>query len=119
VADRQHFFSLAARVMRQVLIDDARRQLAGRRGGGVHIENVGDVRDLAAPARPAELLALDEGLDLLAVQDPFLAELVELRFFAGLPFERIAETTQRSERTLRRDWRRARAFLYDWMREQA
>ena len=109
VADRHHFFSLAARVMRQILIDGARRALA--RGGDW--QRLADgAEGLVAPERPAELLALDEALDRLAAQDAGLAELVELHFYAGLPLERIAETAGRSERTLRREWRRARAFLY-------
>jgi RNA polymerase sigma factor (TIGR02999 family) len=110
VADRHHFFSLAARVMRQILIDGARRALA-RGGAGARMEP--DVDGLVAPERPSELIALDEALNLLAEQDAALAQLVELHFFAGLGFERIAETVGRSERTLRREWRRARAFLYD------
>jgi RNA polymerase sigma factor (TIGR02999 family) len=115
VADRHHFFSLAARVMRQILIDGARRELAGRRGAGVHVEPLDEAHELVAPQCPADLVALDEALDALAVQDAGLAELVELHFFAGLSFDRIAETTGGSERTLRRQWRRARAFLYDRM----
>jgi RNA polymerase sigma factor (TIGR02999 family) len=117
VADRNHFFSLAARVMRQILIDGARRAAAGRRGAGIRVETLDEERELVAPERPRELLALDEALDRLGEQDAELARLVELHFFAGLSFERIAETTEKSERTLRRDWRRARAFLQDRMRE--
>lgn len=110
VADRHHFFSLAARVMRQILIDGARRAMA--RGGD--LQRVDEADDsLVAPERPAEILALDEALECLAAQDPDLASLVELHFFAGLSLERIAKTAGKFERTLRRDWRRARAFLYD------
>lgn len=112
VADRHHFFSLAARVMRQILIDGARRRVAGRRGAGVHVEPL-DGHEVVAPARPEEWLALDDALERLAAQDEPLARLVELQFFAGLPFERIAEILGSSERTVRRDWRRARAFLQD------
>jgi RNA polymerase sigma factor (TIGR02999 family) len=116
VADRNHFFSLAARVMRQILIDAARRAIAH----GGHAPRVElDADGLVAPERPRELLALDEALDRLGEQDRELAQLVELHFFAGLSFERIAETAGRSERTLRREWRRARAFLYDQLANSA
>jgi RNA polymerase sigma factor (TIGR02999 family) len=113
VVDRHHFFSLAARVIRQILIDGARRELAARRGGGAGRQEPAEERDFVAPQRPEELLALDEALDRLAAQDRELAEVVELHFFGGLSFEQMAETSTRSERSLRRDWRRARAFLYD------
>lgn len=113
VADRRHFLSLAARVMRQILIDGARRSLAGRRGGGLRVEALEPGLDFVAPERPRDLVALDEALGDLERQDAELARLVELHFFAGLSFERIAETADKSERTLRRDWRRARAFLHD------
>jgi RNA polymerase sigma factor (TIGR02999 family) len=110
VADRHHFFSLAARVMRQILIDGARRAMA-RGGDWLRVDDAEE--RLVAPQRPAEILALDEALDRLAAQDAELASLVELHFFAGLSLERIAESAGKSERTLRRDWRRARAFLSD------
>ena len=116
IADRHHFFSLAARVMRQILVDGARHRIAGRRGAGIHIEQL-EGQDVVAPERPEEWLALDEALDRLAEQDAPLACLVELQFFAGLPFERIAEIVGSSERTVRRDWRRARAFLHDRLQQ--
>ena len=113
VADRNHFFSLAARAMRQILIDEARRVLAEKRGGGAPEVALDTGFELASPERPAELVALDEALSELAAQDAALAHLVELHFFAGLSFDEIAAASERSERSLRRDWRRARAFLYD------
>jgi RNA polymerase sigma factor (TIGR02999 family) len=116
IADRNHFFCLAARMLRQILIDGARRQLAVRRGAGPRLEALDDV-DLVLPDRPRELVALDEALDRLARQDGELSTLVELHFFAGLTFAEIAEAGGRSERTVRRDWRRARAFLYDQLRD--
>lgn len=118
VVDRHHFFSLAARVIRQILIDGARRDLAARRGGGAGQAVSVEDRDFVAPARAEELLALDEALERLAAQDRELAEVVELHFFGGLSFEQMAETSARSERSLRRDWRRARAFLYDCLRAE-
>ena len=109
VADRNHFFSLAARVMRQILIDAARRAIArgGRAPSRARRRRPGGARApaRAAGARPGARSSRRAGSDL--------AQLVELHFFAGLSFERIAETAGRSERTLRREWRRARAFLYD------
>jgi RNA polymerase sigma factor (TIGR02999 family) len=116
VADRHHFFSLAARVTRQILIDGARRELAARRGGGAAMHPIGEEVDFVAPQRPEELLALDEALDRLAGMDSGLAEVVELHFFGGLSFEQMAASSTKSERTLRREWRRARAFLYDCLR---
>ncbi|MEO8275078.1 MAG: ECF-type sigma factor [Thermoanaerobaculia bacterium] len=116
VADRHHFLSLAARIMRQILIDGARRRLAGKRGSGAAVEHLHTGQDFISPERPAELLELDEALGRLALVEPELATLVELHFFAGLSFETLAETSLKSERTLRRDWRRARAFLYDCLR---
>jgi RNA polymerase sigma factor (TIGR02999 family) len=117
VDSRRHFYSLAARAMRQLLIDEARRAGAARHGGGHAIEPLA----LAAgsgerpqPSRPGELLELDAALGELERLEPALARLVELHFFAGLSFAEIAALAAgegRSERTLRRDWRRARAFL--------
>jgi len=116
VDDRNHFFSLVARMLRQILIDGARRRLAGRRGAGARPESLDDA-ELVTPERPDELVALDEALERLERRDGDLARLVEQHFFGGLTFEEIAEVTGRSERTLRREWRRARAFLYDQLRD--
>ena len=115
VADRNHFFSLAARITRQILIDGARHSLAARRGGGAELAPLEGERDFIAPERPAELLALDEALARLTAVDEDLASVVELHFFAGLSFEQMAASSTKSERTLRREWRRARAFLYDFL----
>jgi len=115
VADRHHLFSLAARITRQILIDGARRSLAARHGGGAEVASLEFERDFLAPERPAEILALDEALDRLSAVDEELAQVVELHFFAGLSFEQMAATSNKSERTVRRDWRRARAFLYEFL----
>ncbi|HEX6834724.1 MAG TPA: ECF-type sigma factor [Rudaea sp.] len=110
--DRGHFFATAARAMRQILVDQARRRLAGKRGGaGVAVtleDGIG-----AEALDPEELVHLDDALARLQQLEPRLAELVELRFFAGLPVERIAELRGVASRTVIRDWRRARAFLFD------
>ena len=113
-ADRAHFFNLAARVMRHVIVDVARRRDADKRGGGVvPIELEEAAHRLADPGGTLsiEMLALDRALDELERASPELAHLVELRFFAGLALEEIAPIVERSERSLKRDWRRAQAFL--------
>jgi RNA polymerase sigma factor (TIGR02999 family) len=113
-ADRAHFFNLAARVMRHVIVDFARRRDAEKRGGGVvPIELEEAAHRLADPGGTLsiEMLALDRALHELERASPDLAHLVELRFFAGLALEEIAPIVDRSERSLKRDWRRAQAFL--------
>lgn len=110
LADRAHLLNVAAKAMRQIVIDHARRRLADKRGGGVVPIDLEEAR-IPVEARAAELVALDAALDRLEVLDPTLSELVEARFFAGRTLEDIAETVGRSERSLKRDFRRARAFL--------
>jgi RNA polymerase sigma factor (TIGR02999 family) len=110
-----HFFAVASRAMRQILVDHARRKLAEKRGGG-RVEVSLDPADLASPERAAELVALDEALGELAKLDQRLARTVELRFFGGLSVEEAADLLGTSPRTVKRDWRKARAFLYDAVR---
>lgn len=107
--DRAHFFRIAARAMRRVLIDATRQRDALKRGGGVAAFTL----DTAWPAStgPADLLALDEALENLAASEPRLSRIVELHFFAGLDFAEIARLLDLSARTVRRDWRAARALL--------
>ena len=111
---RHHFFALAAKAMRHIVIDHARARLAGKRGGAdaerIQIDGAGELGDNAID--PERLLRLDRALGGLEAQEPRLARLVELRFFAGLPFAQIAALENVSERTLNRDWRRARAELF-------
>jgi RNA polymerase sigma factor (TIGR02999 family) len=112
VNDRGHYFAVAARVMRQIVIDHVRARSAQRRGGGVHIASLDTTALQAAAAeRDDEVLALDAALGRLAEVDAPLAALVEMRFYAGLELSEIAGVQDRSERSLKRDWRRARAFL--------
>lgn len=109
--DRAHFFGVAARAMRQILVDHARRRMAGKRGGGMiatTLEDVGAEEGLP----PEEVLALDAALDRLEQKDPRLRALVEYRFFGGLSDKEIAELLQISERTVNRDWAKARAWLH-------
>ena len=111
--DREHFFAVAARTMRQIVIDHVRARNAQRRGGEhVIVPMETTALDAAAQGRDEEVLALDDALGRLAEVDPPLATLVELRFFGGLELTEIAALGTRSERSLKRDWRRARAFLY-------
>jgi len=105
---RKHFFACAARAMRQILIDRVRGAAADKRGGGLQAVTLGEA-DIAAD--DAELLELEQALTELAEIDASLAELVDLRYFAGLSLPRIAELRGVSERTCARDWARARALL--------
>jgi RNA polymerase sigma factor (TIGR02999 family) len=121
--DRSHFLSVAAVAMRHVLVDTARRHAAKKRGG----EGVRITFDALGPgpgqqdgeARAAEILAVDRALTSLAALDERLSKLVELRFFAGLTEEETARVMETSERTVRRDWRKARAFLFQALGGQA
>jgi RNA polymerase sigma factor (TIGR02999 family) len=111
-ASRAHFFNLAARVMRHVVVDFARRRDAGKRGAALRISWPEGMDPAARSEGPElDLLALDAALERLQGESPRLAKVVELRFFAGLPLEEIAGLLDVGERTLKRDWRKARAFL--------
>lgn len=110
--DRQHFFAVAARAMRQIAIDHVRAQQAGKRGGGqvaVSIDDIGPLPERQTAS--VDLVALDQALQRLGELDPQLVQLVEMRFFAGLDLDEVADLTGKSTRTLKRDWRKARAFL--------
>ncbi len=109
--DRAHFFALAARAMRQILIDHARHRGRDKRGAGAPHLELGQIDLPGAGPEPDELLALDRALERLATVDAELERLVEWRFFAGLTLEEIAGLTGTSERTLKRDWQVARSFL--------
>lgn len=115
--DRIHFFAVASRAMRQILVDYARRNAAAKRGGGRAVTL--DDESAANPDRAEELLALDEGLERLQELDPRLVQTVELRFFGGLSVEETADALGVSPRTVKRDWQRARAFLYQAVRADA
>lgn len=109
-ADRRHFFAVAARAMRQIVVDAARQSLAGKRGGAAVHVSIDDVA-LATSDRASELLDLDRAITRLGDVDARLVELVELRYFAGLSVEETAEALDTSPRTVKRDWRKARALL--------
>jgi RNA polymerase sigma factor (TIGR02999 family) len=115
---RVHFFAAAAEAMRRILIDHARRKHSARRGGGntrVELGDMGDIAMVTGSGRAGELLALDEALTRLAVADPRRAELVRLRYFAGLTLEQAAELLGISRATADRHWAFARAWLFDAM----
>ena len=110
---RRHFFAAAAEAMRRILIDNARRKQAIRHGGGLHrTELEWDALALRSETPDDELLAVHEALDALAAHDARKAELVKLRYFAGLTLEETAAALDLSERTAKRDWAYARAWLY-------
>ena len=109
--NRAHFFGAAAEAMRRILIEIARRKGAGRHGGGMQRLNLEDVT-VAEMARPEQLLALDDALEKFARKEPKKAELVKLRFFAGLEIKEAAELLGISVPTADRWWAYARACLY-------
>jgi RNA polymerase sigma factor (TIGR02999 family) len=110
VRDRAHFYALAARAMRQILVDHARRRGAGKRGGGAHVTDLDRALTLDA-GDSLRALELDAALRALEACDSELAQLVEWHFFAGLGFEEIAKETHRHKRTVFSHWELARAFL--------
>lgn len=113
IRDREHFYAIAARVMRQIVIDHVRARDAQRRGAGMRPNGLDSgALAVAAEQRGEDVLALEDALEKLMTVDPALGKLVELRFYAGLELAEIAAIVDRSERSLKRDWRRARAFLY-------
>jgi RNA polymerase sigma factor (TIGR02999 family) len=107
---RGHFFAAAAEAMRRILVDSARRKAAAKHGGGrERLELTPELA--AAPETREDLIALDEALDQLAAEDPLKAELVKLRYFAGLTLPEAAAALGLSERTTGRHWAFARAWL--------
>ena len=112
--DRRHFFAYAARTMRNIIIDSARERLAERRGGNSeHVElDDGEAIDIADTSTSEELVRVSEALLELEKIDPELAELVDMRYFGGYTEVEIAELQGVTERTIRRRWDKARAWLY-------
>jgi len=109
--NRSHFYAVAAQVMRRILIDHARTRNAAKRGGGRAIIQLDDAVILTED-KCEELLAVDQALTNLGAWDPRLARIVEMRFFAGLTEEEIAEVLGVSSRTVKRDWQVAKAWLH-------
>jgi len=119
--ERSQFFSVAARVMRRILVDYARRHRALRRGGGVRERvSLDDIPGpLSASQRADDLLALDEALERLETIDARLGRVVECRFFVGLTEAETAEVLGVTPRTVTRDWVRAKGWLYEELRSDA
>jgi RNA polymerase sigma factor (TIGR02999 family) len=111
---RTHFFGIAANLMRQILVNHAKRHKAAKRAGGIRVtlEEAAGVDQ----SRAADMIALDDALESLALLDPRQGRIVELRFFGGLTEDEIAEIVGVSPFTVRRDWRIARAVLYEELR---
>jgi RNA polymerase sigma factor (TIGR02999 family) len=109
--DRARFVMAAAEAMRRILIDHARTRGRVKRGGGAKRDPT-DIADLADDADPEQILALDEAICRLEQQDSQAAQVVKLRFFAGLSVEEAARSLGISERTVKRDWQFARAWLF-------
>ena len=118
VTSRAHFFGVAATLMRQILVDHARRQRADKRGGGMTMVSLGEVPP-AAWTSSVDVLALDEALDALSAIDPRQCRVVELRFFAGLTIDEAAEALGVSPATVEREWALAKAWLYRHLSLQA
>jgi RNA polymerase sigma factor (TIGR02999 family) len=108
--DRQHFFAVAARAMRQVLVDHARKKTAAKRGGEAPAVSLDGVT-LPHDTKMEELIALDDALDRLAARDERSAKVVECRFFGGYTIAETADVLDVSRSTVKRDWRAARAWL--------
>ena len=126
--DRRHFFSVAATAMRQIVVDQARRRQAQKRGGEglrVILDPILDPTALAVDDQAEAILALNEALSHLSKVDERLALIVELRFFGGLSGAEVAEALEVSERTVKREWRKARALLHEalsprgWVRRKS
>lgn len=109
--NRSHFYGIASRLMRQILVDHARAHATGKRGSGVIDFSIDDVQ-IPVEERAAAILALDEVLDRLAKLDEQQAKIVEMRFFGGMTNEEIADSLGISQRTVSRDWETARLWLY-------
>jgi RNA polymerase sigma factor (TIGR02999 family) len=119
LTDRKHFFTYAAKTMRNIIIDFAREQLAERRGGGqtaLHLDTM-LANEVATGAGEDSLIRINDALLALEAVDPDLAQVVEMRYFAGYSEVEVAQLLGSSERTVRRQWEKARAFLLATLQE--
>ena len=107
---RRHFFAAAAKAMRWIVVDQARRRNADKRGGGIAAITLSE--RLSAASQDDEVIALNDGLEALDQLNPRRREVVELRYFVGLQFSEVAALLGCSERTAKREWAQARAFLH-------
>lgn len=114
IQSRAHFFALASRAMRQIIVDHARRRQSAKRGGGVELTDIDNALDLS-DVSAEQALDLDAALTRLADRDADLARVVEWHFFGGLSFKEIGAEIGRHERTVYHDWELARALLQESM----
>lgn len=121
-SDRSHFFAVAARMCRRVLVDHARRRKAARRGGGradTRLDTgLAERVSSSDESTPEDLIALDDALEALGALSPRLVSVVEMRYFGGLTEDEIAEALGVTSRTVRRDWVKAKGLLLDTLRSQ-
>lgn len=117
LADRNHFFAVSARAMRWIMVEHARKRATDKRGSGQPPTSLDD-QVVGTPAGLTELLLIDQGLEALEAISPQRRQVVELRYFAGLEFSEIAGILDVSERTVYREWERARAFLQALLEEE-
>ena len=110
--NRAHFFAISAQAMRRILLDNARRHTAAKRGSGGQKVSLEEVATLSRDTASESLIALDEALQRLAAIDPDQGRIVELRYFGGLTIEETAEVLNTSPSTVQREWTTARAWLY-------
>ncbi|HEY7160017.1 MAG TPA: ECF-type sigma factor, partial [Acidobacteriota bacterium] len=110
--NRAHFYGIAAQLMRRILVDHAKSRLRGKRGGGAQKISLNETAFIPE-SQSSELIRLDDALKQLSEMDPRKSHIVELKFFGGLTMEEIAEVEQLSLRTTEREWRKAKAWLYD------
>ena len=109
---RAHFFAFCSKAMRRILIDEARRQHAAKRGG-VRVRVPLTPEIMGTSEDPTDLLALNDALERLMDRNPRMAQIVEFRFFGGMSVPQTAEVLETSIRTVEREWARARAYLYE------
>ena len=114
--NRAQFFGVAARLMRRVLVDQARARHAEKRGGDAVFVSLDAAADTPDGSTVGDVLAIDEALERLAAHDPEQVQIIELRYFAGLTVEETARVVGRSPRTVKREWRLAKAWLYQELR---
>jgi RNA polymerase sigma factor (TIGR02999 family) len=114
--NRGHFFGAASEAMRRIVIENARRKSRLKRGGGLQRVDIGEI-DLAETTPDDKILMIDEALEALQAEDPDMARLVVMKFFGGLTNDEAAETLGITERTVRRQWTFAKAWLLDRIEE--
>jgi RNA polymerase sigma factor (TIGR02999 family) len=118
--DRAHFFAVAARMMRRILVDCARRKYADKRGGSVILVGLEDAHEIPIEqGGRTDFMAVDEALEQLQAFGPRKCQVVEMRFFAGLSAKEIAAVLGTTEATVRRDWTIARAWLFRYLERKA